>query len=155
MMDADTIKLIADSVAAEHTFDGSTVGVEAVPTDESLLCNKLKEERDWRPYCMKCDTFSRMSRREYGFQCAKCKNKINWDMSHYEEPKETSVQPSNKLKRPLTLSAAMASAAALSARCPGTIDDIRRIGGLPRSAPPRKQYYTVDSPEVKAMSSKK
>lgn len=66
------------------TLDCSTVGVEAVPTDESVLCRKLIEERDWRPYCMKCDVMARMSRMPYGFKCVKCQNPINWDLSHYD-----------------------------------------------------------------------
>lgn len=65
------------------------------------------------------------------------------------------MQPSNKLKSPLVLSAAaVASAVALSARHPGTYDDIARIGGLPRSAPPRSDHYSTESPEVKAMTAR-
>lgn len=195
-MDDSIVKALAAMCATEHSYDGSTVGVEAVPTDESLLCDKLKEERDWRPYCLKCSTFSRMSRREYGFQCVRCENKVNWDMTHYDDQeskpqrpavavigsgagqalaslarasdsardhlvvlgkavspaeKEPEVQPSNKLKRPIVLSAAMADAMALGARHPGTYDDIARIGGLPRSAPAFSNPYSPDSPEVKAM----
>lgn len=79
-----SINALAMLIAEEHTRDDSAVGVEAVPTDESLLCNKLKEERDWRPYCLLCSTFSRMSRMSYGFKCVGCNNEVNWDMTHHD-----------------------------------------------------------------------
>lgn len=41
---------------------------------------------NWRPYCLKCDTFLRMKRRDYGFQCSQCLNTINHDGFHYTQP---------------------------------------------------------------------
>ena len=34
----------------------------------------------WAPYCLVCDSANRMEKREYGFQCTGCGNKIGWNL---------------------------------------------------------------------------
>ncbi len=40
---------------------------------------------NWKPYCMKCDTMHRMEIRDYGWQCSKCRNKIDFNLMHLRE----------------------------------------------------------------------
>lgn len=145
----------------EYNRDDSTVGVDAVPADESLLCDKLIEDRAWRPYCLKCDTMSRMSRMPYGFQCVKCQNTIKWDMTHYygeetEQVEESEqVKPESKKRNRVGLPGLMASALVGGVPVSRPIDC--NYNHEPRKPKPkqRKVWYTVDSPEVKAMSDRR
>lgn len=45
----------------------------------------------WTPYCLKCSTTERMVEFQHGFRCVACNNHINWDLTHYDGPKEDMV----------------------------------------------------------------
>ena len=53
--------------------------------------SRLKEAKsgswyyNWQPYCMTCNTMSRMSKQEYGFKCLCCGNMIGWDLTRLKE----------------------------------------------------------------------
>jgi hypothetical protein len=34
----------------------------------------------WNPYCLVCTTMERMERRDYGWECVACHNKIGFDL---------------------------------------------------------------------------
>lgn len=46
---------------------------------------KAKTDPKYRPYCLKCSTMARMEKTDYGFKCVACGNKINPDMTHFNE----------------------------------------------------------------------
>ena len=58
----------------------------------SLAAEKFKEDPNYRPYCLVCDTINRMQRTSFGFQCNCCKNTINEEMTHSDEPCEEPEQ---------------------------------------------------------------
>jgi hypothetical protein len=39
----------------------------------------------WKPFCMACPTFDRMSQQPYGFQCSSCQNMIGWDLCRLDD----------------------------------------------------------------------
>lgn len=41
-------------------------------------------DKNWRPYCLKCSTMKRMVKTSYGFICTHCNNKIKEDLTHYD-----------------------------------------------------------------------
>lgn len=60
-------------------------------------CAKLKEDPNWRPYCLMCSTMGRMTPTTFGFKCEGigdafgrwgCGNTIGVDMLHYNVGKE-------------------------------------------------------------------
>lgn len=63
---------------------------EALSEIEKL--KRLKEAKsgtwyddNWRPYCLMCNTMSRMSRRKYGFRCECCGNMIGWNLTRLKD----------------------------------------------------------------------
>lgn len=87
-MNNSQVDLLTRLFLMEMQQPANDVDVSHVPTDVSLIHPKLVLERDWKPYCLKCNTMARMGRRTYGFECLRCHNTINWDMSHYTPPEE-------------------------------------------------------------------
>jgi hypothetical protein len=59
-------------------------------TDEEKL-SRLKKAKSgswydgWQPYCMTCNTFHRMNKKEHGFECSCCGNLIGWDLTRLQE----------------------------------------------------------------------
>ncbi len=77
-------QMMAAEVAARHRTPKSTVthppGV-IVPGDPFMTA-KL-EDPDYVPYCGPCSPMQRVRRTEFGFQCPRCDNKMNYDLTHY------------------------------------------------------------------------
>jgi uncharacterized protein YchJ len=73
-------------------------------TDEEKL-NRLKKAKDgswyenWNPYCMTCDTMSRMTKKDHGFKCLHCGNLIGWDLTRLQEsPLNDEIKETIRLK---------------------------------------------------------
>lgn len=85
MNDPHVKKLITD-LAARHNIPETNIrhpeGV-IVPGDEFMTI-KLAGDTNYVPYCMKHAECCRVRRTEYGFECPTCKNKMNYDLTHYD-----------------------------------------------------------------------
>jgi len=62
---------------------------EAMSDEEKLAATKAAKMGSWydgwRPYCLKCNTFARMSSMSYGFKCLSCGNMIGFDCTRLQE----------------------------------------------------------------------
>ncbi len=80
----EQFKRLAEELAARHRTPKSLVthptGV-IVPGDE-FMTEKLKDP-DYVPYCSKCEPAYRVRRMSYGFRCPNCGNRMNYDLTHY------------------------------------------------------------------------
>lgn len=74
-------------------------------TVDTFMTDKLRDDV-YVPYCLKKSECGRVRRREWGFQCSCCGNKMNWDLSHYDgnvnvkfdgPPPPKKAQPSKKV----------------------------------------------------------
>lgn len=60
--------------------DSSVAGPFAVPTNNSLMCSELQQNKYFRPFC-KCIALDRMGRTTYGFECNTCKRQLDWKLT--------------------------------------------------------------------------
>lgn len=64
---------------------------ESIALPEATKLELLKNAKmgawydGWRPYCGMCNTMSRMTQHDYGFQCRGCRNQIGWDLTRLKE----------------------------------------------------------------------
>jgi len=83
------MQLMAQRLAERHRIPESDIVHPKVfvmngdGTVDTFMTDKLREPH-YVPYCLKQVDCGRVRRREWGFYCPCCGNKMNWDLSHYD-----------------------------------------------------------------------
>lgn len=79
--------LMARAVQTERGYLAHENGYQM--TDEQLAnlnaALGLKKDKDYRPYCLRCDVMPRVALRAYGFECWHCKNQFGFDLQKISE----------------------------------------------------------------------
>lgn len=80
---------MAERLARKHVIPESSIvhpKVKIMNSDgtvDEFMTAKLREPH-YVPYCLKTVDCGRVRRREWGFECPTCCNKMNYDLTHFD-----------------------------------------------------------------------